>query len=83
MNNTDEALNIKHPYIDTISSLTCKWETDSLTDDEGDTLLYSEYIADLSEKMLNRGSASKISRSDWNEYESFIRAFRMTSKSLI
>jgi len=65
-----------------ISSLQCQWDSDSMIDDVADTLLYAEYIADTCGKMLGRPNPKSISKSDWNDYRSFLRAFNQVYNKL-
>lgn len=60
-----------------------RWDLDMLSDDEQDTLRYAEDIAEDAEKILNQMEKGRpILKSDWNDLQSIIRAFKMVSKNV-
>jgi len=60
-----------------------RWDLDMLSDDEQDTLRYAEDIADDAEKIMNQMDKGRpILKSDWNDLQSIIRAFKFVSKNV-
>lgn len=60
-----------------------RWDLDMLSDDEQDTLRYAEDIVEDAEKIINRLEAGRpVLKSDWNDLQSIIRAFKLVSKNV-
>ena len=60
-----------------------RWDLDMLSDDEQDTIRYAEDIAEGAEKIMNQMEKGRpVLKSDWNDVQSIIRAFKIVSKNV-
>jgi hypothetical protein len=60
-----------------------RWDLDMLSDDEQDTIRYAEDIAEGAEKIMNQMEKGRpVLKSDWNDLQSIIRAFKIVSKNV-
>ena len=60
-----------------------RWDLDMLSDDEQDTLRYAEDIAEDAEKILDQIEKGRpVLKSNWNDLQSIIRAFKIVSKNV-